>query len=308
MTIFYSVLVIGTIGLLFGLLLSYAGEKLKVETDPRIDEVNEVLPGANCAACGFTGCAAFAEAVVSGKASTSGCPVGGEEVAKKVSAVLGVEPSTADKEVAFVKCNGTCYKAKDNYQYYGMDDCNAAALLAGGTKKGCSYGCMGLGSCVKKCEFDAIHIVDGIAKVDKEKCVGCKACVVQCPLNLIDMVPEKINVHVACNSNDKGKAVKENCEVGCIGCKKCEKECPFDAIHVENFLAKVDYSKCKNCTKCVKVCPTEAIINQRKKVVKKVEPTAKKAETKKAETKKEEATTDNKKEVPTPQKVEVSND
>ncbi len=269
--IIYSILVIGTIGLLFGLILSYAGEKLKVETDPRIDEVNDVLPGANCAGCGFTGCMAFAEAVVEGTAKPNGCPVGGDSVAEAVSKVLGIESSSSDKQIAFVKCGGTCDKAHDKYNYYGMDDCNAASILAGGTKKGCSYGCMGLGSCVKKCNFDAIHVIDGIAVVDIEKCVGCQACVDACPKTLINMVPEKIKVHVNCNSNDKGKAVKENCSVGCIGCKLCEKECKFDAIHVDNFLAKVDYDKCKNCGMCVKVCPTSAIINQKKKPIKKTE-------------------------------------
>lgn len=264
MTIFYSVLVIGVAGLIFGIILSYAGEKLKVESDPRIDEVAEVLPGANCAGCGFTGCAAFAEAVVSGNAKPNGCPVGGDDVAKKVSEILGIEADTSDKQIAFVKCGGTCEKAIDKYDYYGYDDCNAASILAGGTKKGCSYGCMGLGSCVKKCNFDALHIVDGIAVVDIEKCVGCQACTNVCPKSLIEMVPEKIKVHVSCNSNDKGKDVKDVCQVGCIGCKKCEKECKFDAIHVDNFLAKVDYSKCKNCGMCVKVCPTNAIINQKK--------------------------------------------
>ncbi len=268
MIIFYSILVVGLIGLVFGLILSYAGEKLKVEVDPRIEEVNDALPGANCAGCGFTGCMAFAEAVVEGKASPSGCPVGGDDTATKVSEILGLEADSTDKQIAFVKCGGTCDKAKDKYNYYGYNDCNAASILAGGSKKGCNFGCMGLGSCVSKCNFDAIHIVDGVAKVDIEKCVGCKACIPACPKTLIDMVPEKIKVHVNCNSNDKGKDVKANCSVGCIGCKLCEKECKFDAIHVTDFLAKVDYDKCKNCGMCVKVCPTNAIINQKKPKVK----------------------------------------
>ncbi len=271
--IIYSILVIGGIGLIFGLILSYAGEKLKVEVDPKIEEINDALPGANCAGCGYTGCMAFAEAVVEGKVSPSGCPVGGDDTTNSISEILGVEANSSDKQIAFVKCGGTCEKAKDKYKYYGMEDCYAASILAGGTKKGCTYGCMGLGSCVKKCNFDAIHVVDGIAVVDTEKCVGCKACVVACPVQLIDMVPEKIKVHVNCNSNDKGKAVKENCEVGCIGCKLCEKKCPFDAIHVNDFLAKVDYDKCKNCGMCIKACPTDTIINQKKPAKKAVNDT-----------------------------------
>ncbi len=264
MYILLPVLALGGMAVLFGLILGFAGEKLKVEEDERIPKVIDVLPGANCGGCGFTGCAAFAKAVVEGKAEVTGCPVGGEKVAVKVADAMGIVPEIKDKEVAFVKCAGDCDKASNKYEYYGADDCNMAFNLATSTSKGCGYGCMGHGSCVKSCEFDAIHIVNGIAVVDKEKCVACKKCIAVCPKKLIELVPHKNKVLVNCNSNDNGKVVKQNCQVGCIGCKICEKNCEFDAIHVENNLAKVDYSKCTMCNVCVEKCPTKAILNQHK--------------------------------------------
>ncbi len=261
MDIFSPIIALGGIGILFGLILSFAGKKLKVEEDPRIGQVRDVLPGANCGGCGFTGCDAFASAVCEGKAPTTGCPVGGDSCAKAVADVLGIVPEEKEKEVAFVKCAGSCDKAKEKYEYYGATDCSMASGLANSSHKSCQYGCMGHGSCVKACGFDAIHIVDGIAVVDKEKCVACNACVVACPKNLIELVPYKNQVLVTCNSKDMGKKVKDGCSVGCIGCKICQKNCEFDAIHVEDNIAKVDYSKCTHCNVCVTKCPTKAIAN-----------------------------------------------
>ncbi len=174
MEILLPILALGGIAILFGLILGFAGEKLKVEEDPRIGQVSDVLPGANCGGCGFTGCAAFAKAVVEGNADVTGCPVGGEKVAKNVADAMGIVPEIKEKEVAFVKCAGDCDKASNKYDYYGCDDCNMAATLATSTSKGCGYGCMGHGSCVKACEFDAIHVVNGIAVVDKDEWCSMK--------------------------------------------------------------------------------------------------------------------------------------
>lgn len=257
-TVIFSIISIGGLGIIFGIILGIAAKKFAVEQDPNIPIVRESLPGANCGGCGFAGCDAFAEAVVTGKAKVNGCPVGGAAVADKIASILGVEASSGEKMVAFVKCKGTCDKSIDKYEYYGVQDCSMASNLAGGAK-GCSYGCLGLGSCVKACSFDALHIVDGVAIVDKEKCVACGQCVTACPKALIEIIPYKNEVHVACNSKDNGKIVKSNCQTGCIGCKICEKNCEFDAVHVENFVAKVDYSKCTGCGVCTEKCPTNAI-------------------------------------------------
>lgn len=257
-SILYPVLSIGGLGVLFGIGLGFAAIKFKVEQDPKIPLVRECLPGANCGGCGYAGCDAFASAVVEGNAKVNACTVGGASVAEKVADVLGVIAEESEKMVAFVKCKGNCEVSSNKYEYYGINDCVMSSNLAGGAK-GCSYGCLGNGSCVKACNFDAISVINGVAIVDKEKCVACGQCVSACPKSLIELIPYKNNVQVACNSKDNGKIVKSNCSVGCIGCKICQKACEFDAVHVEGFLAKVDYDKCTQCGVCTQKCPTKAI-------------------------------------------------
>lgn len=257
-SILYPILSIGGLGTIFGLGLGFAAIKFKVEQNPKIPLVRDVLPGANCGGCGFAGCDAFASNVVEGNAKVNGCPVGGANVAAKISEILGVEAVDSEKMVAFVKCNGNCDKSNLKYDYYGIKDCNISNDLAGGPK-GCTYGCIGEGSCVKACNFGAISVINGVAKVDKDKCTACGQCISVCPKHLIELVPYKNEVHVSCNSNDNGKIVKSNCSVGCIGCKICEKACEFDAVHITNFLAKVDYEKCTQCGACTQKCPTKAI-------------------------------------------------
>ncbi len=260
--ILMSVLSIGGIGIFFGLILGYAGEKLKVEQDPKIGEIRDVLPGANCGGCGYAGCDAFAVAVVEGAAPVDGCPVGGTKCAQAVAGVMGIEAKEGKRQVAFVKCIGDCEKSKDSYNYIGMEDCNAMSVLANSGSKSCNYGCLGGGTCVRKCKYDALEIIDGIAYVDSDKCVGCTMCVAACPKNIIEMKPADMTVKVSCSSKDNGKVTKGNCTVGCIGCKICTKQCEFDAISVDSFLAKVDYDKCTLCEKCVEKCPAKIIQNK----------------------------------------------
>lgn len=260
-TVLVAVISMGAIGAFFAGFLAFASKKFAVEEDPRIEAVQAVLPGANCGACGYPGCSNFASAVVAGEAGVYGCPVGGSAVGDKIAEILGVEAEGGEggKKVAKVLCSGDSTRCKNKYEYIGIDDCAAASRLAGGGPKGCDFGCLGLGTCASVCPVDAISIEEGIAVVDQEKCIGCGKCVAVCPKNVIVMVPYGKEVHVLCNSDDKGKVVRENCQVGCIACKKCEKVCKFDAIHVENNLAKIDYNRCTGCMECVKACPTGAI-------------------------------------------------
>ena len=270
LNILYAVLALGIMGLLFAGILGFAAKVFHVEQDERLPLIIDSLPGANCGGCGYAGCSNFASAVIEGKAPVNGCPVGGADTAVKVGDIMGVKPVEGAKPVAFVKCSGGD-KANQKFTYEGIQDCHAALKVASGTLE-CSYGCLGFGSCVKVCPFNAIHIVDGVAKVDKEKCTACSKCVAECPKKIIELVSEKQVVKVPCSSCDKGGDARKMCEVSCIGCKLCEKECPFDAIHIENNIAKIDYDKCKNCGKCVPVCPRKLIINERKPVVKPVQP------------------------------------
>lgn len=260
-SILYPVLSIGGMGVLFGLGLGVAAIKFKVEQDPKVPLIRECLPGANCGGCGFAGCDALAEAIAKGEAKVNGCPVGGSAVAEKVAAIMGVEAGSSEKVTAFVKCAGTCEAAKNKFEYYGLEDCAIEAALSGG-KKACAYGCLGDGNCVKACAFDAISVVNGVAVVNKDKCVACGACISACPKHLIELVPYDSKVRVACSSKDMPKPTKENCTSGCMGCKLCEKNCPNDAVKVTDFLAKVDYEKCTQCGACMEKCPTKAISDQ----------------------------------------------
>ena len=257
-----ATVVVSIIGLLIGLFLGLAAKKLEVPVDEIEAKVRELLPGANCGGCGYAGCDACAKAIAIGEAAADVCPVASSDIHAEIAAVMGSNIEASERMVAYVNCAGTCDKAKSNSTYYGPKDCKLAAGVGGNGSKACSYGCIGFGSCVKVCAFDAIHVIDGIAVVDKEKCTGCTMCSAECPIDIIEMIPKKARTQVTCSSNDKGKDVKTVCSIGCIGCKLCVKACEYDAIHVDDNLAKVDYSKCVNCGACVKVCPVKVIMEQ----------------------------------------------
>lgn len=253
--------IVGVVGIIVGVLLGVASEAFKVEVDQRVIDVRAELPGNNCGGCGYAGCDGLAAAIVAGDAKCDQCPVGGSAVGAKIAAIMGMEASSSEPNVAFVKCAGTCDKAGRKYNYYGVDDCLKAVLVPGGGSKICSYGCLGLGSCVKVCNFDSIHIVNGIAKVNAATCKGCTACANACPKHLIDMVPVSAMQKslVECASQDKGKTVKDACDAGCIGCGVCKKQCDEGAIEIVNNVAVVDYSKCTGCGKCAAKCPRKII-------------------------------------------------
>ena len=258
--IILAAVVVGGTGLVISILLGIASEKFKVPVDEKEVAVRECLPGNNCGGCGFAGCDALAKAIAAGEAPVGACPVGGQPVADKIASIMGVEAGAGEKQVAFVKCAGTCDKAKSKYKYAGNEDCVSAMSVPGGGPKACSFGCTGFGSCVKVCDFDAIHVINGVAVVDKEKCVACGKCVATCPKSLIELVPYAAPHKVQCNSKEFGKAVKEVCSAGCIGCKMCTRVCEADAITVENNIAKIDYSKCTGCGMCAEKCPAKIIL------------------------------------------------
>ncbi len=251
--------IVGGVGLFIGIFLGVAGKKFAVEVDEREEAVLACLPGSNCGGCGYAGCAALAKAIAEGEAPVSQCPVGGEPVAEAIAAIMGQEVEKSARKVAYVKCAGTCEKAKPKYDYSGLEDCIMANMLQNNGPKACTYGCLGMGTCVKACPFDAIHIVDGIAVIDREVCKACGKCVAACPKKLIELTSYEQNYLVKCNSKDKGKDVLSACSTGCIGCKMCEKVCESDAIHVINNIACIDSSKCTNCGKCAEKCPKKVI-------------------------------------------------
>jgi electron transport complex protein RnfB len=258
--VLYSVVSLTVLGAVFGLGLAIAARRLAVEKDERIALIIDVLPGANCGGCGYPGCAGFASALVEGKADPNDCSPGGSEVAGKVASILGREVTEKTPMVAFVGCRGGDRVAAA-IDYKGLLSCTAAALMSENVRV-CPYGCIGLGTCVEACPFDALHMVDGYAVVDEARCTGCGKCVAACPKNLIYMVPKPKKVRIACTSHDKGKAVKTVCPVGCIACGICAKNCPVACIEITDNLAVIDHEKCINCGICAAKCPTKSIVDK----------------------------------------------
>lgn len=259
MPILIATAVVTAIGLLCAIMLAVASKVFKVETNPKTEQIRACLPGANCGACGYAGCDGYAQALADEIETNTGlCTPGAAKVAADVADVLGVVPAEVTKKVALVHCNGNCENTGKKAEYRGPQSCSAAKLLYGGDGQ-CVYGCLGFGDCVTVCEYDAIHIVNGVASVDIDACTACGRCAKACPNALIEIVPVTKPVAVKCSNKDKGAVARKNCKVACIGCMKCEKVCPTEAIKVKDNLSYIDYDKCIACGACAEACPTNAI-------------------------------------------------
>lgn len=256
------VLIFAGLGLFAGLLLSIFSKVFAVKTNEKVEQLKEALPGLNCGACGFSGCEDYANKLFENPdMKTNLCVPGGADVSQKISTVLGKEFEAVEPMVADVHCRGTEEYTRDIFEYSGLHTCKACNMYYQGKGK-CNYGCIGFGDCMAVCQYDAIHVVDGVAQVDHDKCIGCGMCAKACPKGIIDIHKKSQKVLVKCFNCDLGKDTRAACTAGCIGCKKCEKTCPHDAIHVVNNKATIDYDKCTNCGSCAEVCPMHCIIVQ----------------------------------------------
>lgn len=258
MGIVLPAIVLGALGLTFGLVLAYASKKFAVARDERLDQIREALPGANCGACGYPGCDGLASAIVEGKALVNACPVGGEKCAQAIGAIMGVSAETSMPIVARVRCQGTEGNTQHKYNYKGLQDCAGEALYSDGHKS-CRFACLGFGNCVSACQFGALRVENSVAVVDEEKCTACGKCVPACPKACIELVRKDAAVLITCRNRDKGKQVREVCARGCISCMRCVKACQYNAVKFEDNLPAVDYGKCVRCGACVKACPMKTI-------------------------------------------------
>jgi len=261
-SLLYAVLSLGGLGLLLGVGLAVASKKFAVSVDPKIEAVLEILPGANCGGCGYPGCSGFAEAVVGGKVLVTDCKPGGPEMAHRIAEILGVEVGEVAPEVASVHCQGGQREAREKCRYEGLESCAAAELIARGSK-GCLYGCLGLGDCVRACPYEALVMSDNeLPVVLEEKCTACGLCVGACPRGIMQLIPKSARVYLGCVSQDRAKAVKNVCTVGCIGCKLCStpKVTPSGAIKMEGNLPAIDYTVEDDLENAVEKCPTKSYV------------------------------------------------
>ena len=251
-----AIVSVTVIGLICAVILSIASKIMAVPVNETQTRIRECLPGANCGACGYAGCDGYASALADGKETkTTKCIPGSDGVASQIAQVLGVEAEDVIEQVAVIHCSGDCDATRKKVDYQGIESCRAAKLFYGGTGA-CTFGCLGLGDCMKVCPQDAICLEKGIAHIDTRKCIGCGLCTKTCPQHIITTEDDVIKTMVTCSNHDKGAVTRKACTNGCIGCQKCVKECPVQAISMDNNLAKIDYSKCIRCCKCDDVCPT----------------------------------------------------
>jgi len=259
-TIIIAVISLSALGLICSALITVASKLMFVKVDVRVEKIRDCLPGANCGACGFSGCDGYAEALVKGDTSTNLCPPGGAETFKEINNILGIDAGDGlVKKTAIVHCLGSSEVMKDKMEYAGLKTCFAAKQLFGG-QGACTFGCIGFGDCVDVCPSIAICVEDNLARIDPRKCSGCAVCIKVCPTGVISVENEPVDVAVFCMNTEKGAKLKDKCKKGCIGCMKCAKECPEDAIAVKEFLAVIDYSKCTGCRRCVDVCIAKCIV------------------------------------------------
>lgn len=252
-------LLVAGFGLVAGVGLSIATIVFATPVNEKEEKIREVLPSINCGACGFSGCDGYAKALAEGSAAPNLCAPGGSQVREAIAAQLGVQAEELRPSAAFVHCQGSCQVTKQKMDYQGVPTCAAANQTFGGPQA-CQQGCLGFGDCEVACDYGAISVSDGVAKVDPAKCVGCLACIEACPKALIAMKPIFDSPVVACSNTDRGGSVRKICEVGCITCKRCVKACPADAITIENEVAVIDYDKCTDCGACIEACPQACIV------------------------------------------------
>jgi electron transport complex protein RnfB len=262
-----SVIGLGGLSLLFGIVLALAFKKLAVRISEEEKKIRDLLPGANCGACGFPGCEAYAKALAekTGGYPPDLCTVGGSETAQGIGKILGVEVKESEPKICVLRCKGGRDEAVERYEYIGPGDCRSNYILLGGNKA-CSYGCLGGGHCITVCPFNAIKMgPDRLPIIDPGKCTACGICVKECPRQVLELIPRSQLVYVACKSLDKGKAVTNVCKVGCIACIICVKACPYEgAIAMEGNLPVMDYKKCTSCGICYNKCPTQSFIDRAK--------------------------------------------
>lgn len=262
MSIVIAIAVVAAIGIIAGVGLSFVSAALEVPPDEKLTAARNALPGANCGGCGFSGCDAYAEAVVYGKAETDLCAPGGADAAKALAEVMGISAGEYVKKTACVFCNGGESGTTQKYEYRGVKTCAAESTLFGGARS-CSFGCLGLGDCVKVCAENGIFINDnGVAEIKQDNCIGCGKCVKACPTGVIRLAveTERPIYRVKCSNCDKGAAANKACKVSCIGCGVCVKQCEFGAIKVVNNCAVIDPELCKACGKCAEKCPKKCIV------------------------------------------------
>jgi Na+-translocating ferredoxin:NAD+ oxidoreductase RNF subunit RnfB len=260
--IYAGLVVLAVLGVVFGIALAIVAARFVVKVDPKVEQVRETLPGANCGACGFAGCMGYAENVVGNPdVAVSLCAPGKSPVAEKIAVITGKKAEKVDPKIARVFCQGGTSLTQRKFIYTGVQDCAAAVLAAGGDKS-CQYGCLGFGTCMRACPFGAITMsADNLPLINPDKCTACGKCVAACPKQVIELAQASKAVVISCHSRDKGADTKKKCQVGCIGCGICVRTCPVDAIKLENNLARIDHSKCIVCGLCTKKCPTSAIFD-----------------------------------------------
>ena len=249
---------LGAIGLILGMLLTAADKRFAVALDERWALVKEELGGANCGACGYSGCAAYAEAVVAGKAPINACPSASVDA---IASIMGVQAEHKAPMKAYVQCQAYMGNTRLRYDYDGYKSCATAASMAGGPKL-CCYACVGLGDCVKVCPFGAISLKNGNAAIDEFRCVGCGNCVKYCPRGVLHLKPASAKIYIKCSNGKLGRTTRAQCIKTCIACGACVKKCPQGAISLRDGHAVIDYDKCDNCMVCVQACPSWCIVTE----------------------------------------------